>query len=54
MTNDKMIKVTIDLLFFYPTFQKYMKDAYKNNFTNISVIYYQNISVVSGKLMVWD
>ena len=34
-----------------PTFQKYMKGACKNNLTNISVIYYQNISVLSGKVM---
>ena len=45
------IKITLDLLLFYPTFQKYMKDACKNNLTNISEINYQNISVVSGKVM---
>ena len=28
-----------------------MKDACKSNLTNTSVIYYQNISVVSGKVM---
>ena len=49
--NDEKIKVTIDLYVFCPTFQKYMKDACKNNLTNISVIYYQNISVVSDKVM---
>ena len=44
----KRVKVTIDLRVIYPTFQKYMKGAFKNKLMNISVTYYQNISVVSG------
>ena len=40
-----------NLLVFYPTFQKYMKDAWKSNLTNISVIYYQNVTVVSVKVI---
>ena len=48
--NDKSNYRPISLLS-YPTFQKFMKGACKNNLMNISVIYYQNISVVSDKVM---
>lgn len=45
------IKVTIDLLIFYQTFQKYMKEAGKKILMNTSVISYQNISSVLSKII---
>ena len=45
------MKVTIDLLVFCQTSQKYMKGTRKSNFMITSMIYHENIIVILDKIM---
>ena len=47
-----MIKVSIDLLAFFLTYQKSLKDVYTNKFLIFLIPFCQNINAVSRKDMV--